>query len=291
MSRVRSVFAAVLSGLAVPAVGQTTLPEANSPAATQLTAFTQARNAEIAASIAAVNAARVNAKIEAMIAKAHEAQFARTRNAEIEATIAAVEAVRTAEFEHARNAEIKTVLAAYRVAQFARQRNAEIDASISAVSVERGREYVRELTARADAERASAREAEFARARNAEIDNAIAASQDAAFARARNAEAEESIAAVNAQRVLLDTGSITTAMLVERPLRQLAAALCWTLTLLSILLMGGGLVARRWRLRRAYSGAKLHLAHEAQSALRTLSRMTDQIRSTTLRLASLDGSR
>ena len=290
MSRARSVFAVVLSGLAVPAVGQT-LPEANALAAAQLAAFTQARNAEIAASIATVNAARVNAKIERMIIKAHEALFARTRNTEIEAAVAAVEAVRTAEFEHARNAEIETVLAAYRQAQFARQRNAEIDASISAVSVERGRKYVRELNARADADHAIAREAEFVRARNAEIDTAIAASQNAAFARARNAEAEESIAAVNAQRILLDTGSITTATLVERQLRQLATALCWTLTLLSILLMGGGLVARRWRLRRACLGAKLHLAHEAQFALRNLSRITDQIRSTSLRLASLDGSR
>ena len=104
--------------------------------------------------------------------------------------------------------------------QFARQRNDEIDASINAVSVEHGREYVRELNARADADRADAREAEFARARNAEIDGAIAASQDAAFARARNAEAEASIAAVNAQRVLLDTGSITTATPVEHPLQH-----------------------------------------------------------------------
>ena len=290
MSRVRSVFAVVLSGLAVPAVGQTTLPEANSLAAAQLTAFTQARNAEIAASIATVNAARVTAQFEGVITKAHEAQFARTRNAEVEATVAAVAVVRAAEFAHARNTEIETVLAAYRQAQFARQRNAEIDASISAVSVERGREYVRELNARADADRAAAREAEFARARNAEIDTAIAASQETAFARARNAEAEASIAAVNVQRVLLDTGSITTATR-ERQLRKLAAAFCWTLMLLSILLMAGGLIARRWRPRRGYLGAKLHLAHEAQSARRTLSRMTDHIRSTSLRLASLDGSR
>ena len=271
MSRVRSVFAIVLSGLAVPAVGQTTLPEANSLAAAQVTAFTQARNAEIAASIAAVNAARDNAEIEAMITRAQEVQFARMRNAEIAATVAAVAAVRAAEFEHARNAEIETVLAAYREAQFARQRNAEIDASINAVSVERGREYVRDLNARADADRAAAREAEFARA--------------------RNAEAEASIAAVDAQRVLLETGTITAPTPVERQLRQLATALCWTLTLLSVLLMCGGLIARRWRLRRGYLGAKLHLAHEAQSARRTLSRMTDQIRSTSLRLASLDGSR
>jgi hypothetical protein len=290
MSCVRSVFAAVLSGLAVPAVGQTTLPEA--AAAAQLTAFTQARNAEIAASIATVNAARFNAKIQAMIAKAHEAQFARTRNAEIEAAVAAVAVVRAAEFEHARNAEIETVLAAYREAVFARHRNAEIDASISAVSVERGREYVRELNARADADRAAAREAEFARARNAEIDTAIATSQEIAFARARNAEAEASIVAVNAQRVFLETGTITTATPVGRPLGQsLAAAFYWTPMLLSILLMGAGLIASRWRLRRGYLGAKLHLAHEARSALRILSRMTDQIRSIGFRFASHDGSR
>jgi len=287
MSRVRSVFAVVLCGLAVPAIGQTTLAEANSPAAAQLMAFTQARNAEIAASIATVNAARDNAEIEAMITKAQEVQFARMRNAEIAATVAAVAAVRAAEFEHARNAEIETALAAYRETQFARQRNDEIDASINAVSVEHGREYVRELNARADADRAAAREAEFARARNAEIDGAIAASQDAAFGRARNAEAEASIAAVNAQRVLLDTGSITTAT----PIKPLATVFSWTLVLLSILLMGGGLIARPWRLRRGYLRAKLHLAHEAQSARRTLSRMTDQIRATSLRFASLDGSR
>ena len=211
MSCVRRVFAVVLFGLAGPAVGQTqtTLPETNSLSAAHLTAFIQARNAEIATSIATVNAARA-------------AQFERTRNAEIE-----------------------TVLVAYREAQFARQRNAEIDASISAVSVERGREYVRELNARADADRAAAREAEFARARNAEIDTAIPASQETAFARARNAEAEASIAAVNMQRVLLDTGAITIATPVERQLRKLAAAFCWTLLLLSILLMAGGLIARR----------------------------------------------
>ena len=145
MSRVRSVFAVVRT--CSRAVGQTTLPEPL--AAARLTAITQARNAEIAASIATVNAARVNAKIEAMITKAQEVQFARMRDAEIEATVAAVAAVRASEFEHARNAEIETVLAAYREAQFARQRNAEIDTSISAVSVERGREYVRELNARA----------------------------------------------------------------------------------------------------------------------------------------------
>jgi hypothetical protein len=257
MSRVRSVLTVVLVGLAGPAVGQTTLSEANALAAAQLTAFTQARNAEIAASIATVNAARLS---EAMITKAHEAQFARMRNAEIE-----------------------TALAAYREAQFARQRSAEIDASISAVSVERGREYVRELNARADADRAAAREAEFARARNAEIDTAIAASQETAFARARNAEAEASIAAVNMQRVLLDTGSITAA---TPQLRKLVAAFCWTLMLLSILLMAGGLIARRWRPRRGYLGTKLYLVHEAQSARRTLSRMTDHIRSNSLRLAS-----
>jgi hypothetical protein len=260
MSRVRSVFAVVLSGLAVPAVGQTALPETNSLAAAQLTAFTQARNAEIAASLATVNAVRLS---EAMITKAHEAQFARMRNAEIE-----------------------TALAVYREAQFARQRNAETDASISAVSVERGREYVRELNARAEADRAAGREAEFARARNAEIDTAIAASQETAFARARNAEAQASIAAVNMQRVLLDTGSIATTTPIDRQLRKLAAAFCWTLMLLSFLLMAGGLIARRWRPRRGYLGTKLYLVHEAQSARRTLSRMTDHIRSNSLRLAS-----
>ena len=294
MSRVRSVFAVVLSGLAVPAIGQTTFPEANP---LWLSGSRRARGVHTSqkrgdrgihkrrhrGTVCRIRARRRRRIQHDDCQRAHEAEFARARNAEIEASVAAVAVVRTVEFEHARNAEIETVLAAYREAQFAQQRNAEIDTSISAVSVERGREYVRELNARADADRAAAREAEFALARNAEIDTAIAASQDAAFARARNAEAEQSIAAVNAQRVLLETGTITAPTPVERQLRQLAAALCWTLTLLSILLMGGGLVARRWRLRRAYLGAKLHLAHEAQSARRTLSRMTDQNRPADLR--------
>ena len=65
-------------------------------------AFARERNAEIDASIAAVEAQR------ALVA------FARERNAEIDASIAAVEAQRA-------------------LVAFARERNAEIDASIAAV--------------------------------------------------------------------------------------------------------------------------------------------------------------
>ena len=219
MSRVRSLFAVVLSGIAIPALGQTTLPETSSLAAAQLTAFTQARDAEIAASIAVVNAAPV------------------------------------AQFERARNAEIEAALAAYRDAQFARQRNAEIDASINAVSVKRGREYVRELQARVDTDLAAAQEADFARARNAEIETAIAASQEAAFARARNAEAEASIAAVNAQRGSLDTGTITSPLSYQSSAIWSAASstFYWALMLTGILLISCALFARReiWKRTKA----------------------------------------
>ena len=140
MSRVRSVFAVVLSGLAVPAMGQTTFPEPSPLSAylarAELAVFTRARNAEIAASISAVTAVRsaeferaVDAEFNTLIAREHKAEFARARNAEIKASVDAVAVARAVEFEHARNAEIETVLATYREAQFARQRNAEIDAS------------------------------------------------------------------------------------------------------------------------------------------------------------------
>ncbi len=209
MSRMRSIFAALLTGLAVPALGQTTRPETNSLAAVQLTAFTQARNTEIAASIATVNA------------------------------------VRTVQFQRARNAEIETALVAYREAQFARQRNAEIDATISAVSVERGREYVRELQARVDADLAAAQEADFARVRNAEIETAIAAWQKVAFARARNAEAEASIAAVNMQRASLDTGSINSPLPYQLSAAWRSSIFCWALMVPGILLLSSALFARR----------------------------------------------
>ncbi len=209
MSRVRSLFGVVLSGLAVPALGQTTLPETNSLAAAQLTAFTQVRNAEIAASIATVNAARA------------------------------------AQFERARNAEIEAALAAYGDAQFARQRNAEIGASINAVSVERGREYVHELQARADADLAAAQEADFTRARNAEIETAIAAWQEAAFARARNAEAEASIATLNAQRAWLDTSSLNSPLPYQSSAAWPSSTFYWALMLPGILLISYALFARR----------------------------------------------
>jgi hypothetical protein len=84
--------------------------------------FAEERNAEIYASIAAVEARRA------------QEEFAQARNAEIDASIAAVEARRAQEkFAQARNAEIDASIAAVeaRRAQekFAQERNAEIDAS------------------------------------------------------------------------------------------------------------------------------------------------------------------
>jgi hypothetical protein len=307
MSRVRSVFAVVLSGLAIPAMGQTTFPEADPLSAylsrAELAVFTQARNAEIAASIATVTAARsaeferaLDAEFKALIARERKAEFARARNAEIRASVAAVAALRRANFERARIAEIDAALASYREDQFARQRNAEIDASITAVTTERGRKIALELQANFDAELASARETEFSRARNAEIDASIAASQEVAFARARNEEAEASIAAVNGRRVLFDTGTINSpsAISIERPIwPSPLSAFYWTLMLLSFVLMSYGLIARRRRLRMGFWGQTYNgrRHRDVQSVRRTLSRLTYQIRSVRLRFALLDGSR
>ena len=101
-----------------------------------------------------------------------EAEFARARNAEIDASMARVEAAQTAEFEKERNAEIDASMAKVALvrseeyaaqvlsekanADFARARNAEIDASLAAVANAR-------------------RDEAFAMARNAEIDASLAA--------------------------------------------------------------------------------------------------------------------
>jgi outer membrane protein OmpA-like peptidoglycan-associated protein len=89
--------------------------------------FERARNAEIEASLAAVNAER-------------ERAFERARNAEIEASIAAVNAERARQFARDRNAEIEASLAAVKAERertFAAARNAEIDASIAAYEAQR----------------------------------------------------------------------------------------------------------------------------------------------------------
>ena len=89
--------------------------------------FAAARNAEIDASIAAVNDERARA-------------FAAARNAAVNASIAAVNAERARAFAAARNAEINASIAAVdseRSRAFAAARNAEINASIAAVEMQR----------------------------------------------------------------------------------------------------------------------------------------------------------
>jgi outer membrane protein OmpA-like peptidoglycan-associated protein len=160
--------------------------------------FAAARNAEINASIAAVNAerahvlalSRTHCKTADSTTPRCEAErareFAEVRNAEINASIAAVNAERARAFAAARNAEISASIAAVnaqRAPAFAAARNAEINASIAAVAAERARA--------------------FAAARNAEINAsiaAVAAERARAFAATRNAEINASIAAVNALR-------------------------------------------------------------------------------------------
>ena len=83
------------------------------------------------------------------------AEFARVRNAEIDASIAAVQARRAAEaFARERNAEIDASIAAVEAqraaAEFARARNAEIDASIAAVQAAARRGGVRARAQRRD---------------------------------------------------------------------------------------------------------------------------------------------
>ena len=209
--------------------------------------FTKARNAEINASIARVNAARLalsttycktpystTPRCEAERAR----QFAKARNAEINASIAKVAAVRS--FEKARNAEINASIAAVkreRARAFAAARNAEINASIAAVEREHARAFVAARNAEIDASIAkvkAVREAQaFAAARNAEINASIAAVERARareFAAARNAEIDASIAKVKAVReaqafAAARNAEINASMLVVRAQRALRLAL------------------------------------------------------------------
>jgi outer membrane protein OmpA-like peptidoglycan-associated protein len=157
--------------------------------------FAAARNAEINASIAAVNAERARVLAQSMTncktansttprCEAERArEFAAARNAEIDASIAAVGAERARAFAAARNAEINVSIAAVdaeRSRAFAAAHNAEIDASIAAV----------------DAERARA----FAAARNAEINASIAASE---------AQRALRLALASARQTRVETGAIS----------------------------------------------------------------------------------
>ena len=132
--------------------------------------FAAARNAEIDASIAAVNAAR-------------ERDFAlrRTSCESPDANLPPCEGEVAANFAAARNAEIDLSIAAVaieRERRFAQARNAEIAASIVAVKAARERDYAEARSAMALAWLHSIRDdrtQRFAAARNAEINASIAA--------------------------------------------------------------------------------------------------------------------
>ena len=247
MFRLRTVAPLfLLSSIATPAFGEGAtshcLLNVNSPLCETERAreFAAVRNAEINASIAAVNAARAWLTLSRTHCKSPDSttprcqaeqarEFAAARNAEINASIGAVKAAR--EFEQARNAEVNTAIAAVKAARarvFAAARNAEIDASIAAVKAERARAFAaarnaeinasiaaveaareRTLAAAQDPDtrawfaalNAQYEEAAFATARNAEIDRSIATVKAVrAFEQARNAEIDRSIAAVKADR-------------------------------------------------------------------------------------------
>jgi outer membrane protein OmpA-like peptidoglycan-associated protein len=276
MSRLRSVAPILLlPSLATPAFGDFNISycAANSSSprceAERTREFAAARNAEINASMAAVNAARAwlalarthcktsgstaprceaERSYELALARTHcksadsttprcEAErvreFAAARNAEINASIAAVnserarvlaltrthcksadstaprcEAERTREFAAARNAEIRASIAAVdaeRGRAFAAARNAEIRASIAAVDAERRRTLAaaesNELGDWLASLNAQYEQVAFAAARNAEIDTSIARVEAVReFEGARNAETNASVAAVKAER-------------------------------------------------------------------------------------------
>lgn len=137
--------------------------------------------------------------------------FADERNAEIDASIARVEVARMAEFQWVRNREIDAASAASAQAKFNRERNEEIEASFAAVANELAREtkeaqeleFVSEQNRLAEASMArvtAIQSSEFARERNQEIESASSASEAARFAEQRNAEIERSLAAVAAAR-------------------------------------------------------------------------------------------
>jgi outer membrane protein OmpA-like peptidoglycan-associated protein len=240
----------LLSSLVTPAIGETGISYcaavANSPRceAERAREFAAARNAEINASIAAVNAARVwltaarthckaansttprceaERARELALARTHckspdsttprcEAErareFAAARNAEIDASMAAVQALRAREFAAARNLEINASVAAVeadRARQFAAARNAEINASLAAVAAARRNKIATtqtpEMQAWVDALNAQYEKIAFAVARNAEIDASMETVKAVReFEHARNAEIAASMAAVEAER-------------------------------------------------------------------------------------------
>jgi len=199
MPRLRTLILPLLSALIAPAFGETASSSCESWNASYCDAqFAQARNAEVNASIMAVEMARAQPASRSACDSADRslspcegevaANFAAERNAEINASIAAVQVERDRRFAAARNAEVEasilTVQAA-RESEFALRRTSceSPDANLPPCEGEVA--------------------ANFAAARNAEIDLSIAAvaiERERRFAQARNAEITASIVAVKAAR-------------------------------------------------------------------------------------------
>jgi outer membrane protein OmpA-like peptidoglycan-associated protein len=233
MLRLRTIIPLfLLSSAAGPALGGTatghcaanpTTPRCEAERARE---FAAARNAEIDASIAAVNAARdwlVLARTHCktsdsttprcMAERTRELALARTHCKSPDSMTPRCQAERAYELALART-HCKTPgsatprCMAERSRDFAAARNAEINASIAAVSAERGGAFAAARNAESNASIAAVnaeRARAFASARNAEINASIAAveaERTRAFAAARNAEVNASIAAVEAQHAL-----------------------------------------------------------------------------------------
>ena len=181
--------------------------------------FARARNAEINASVARVEAERKrafiaarNAEINQSIAhveerRADELAMSLTHCKTPDSTTPRCEAERAREFADARNAEITASISRVKSARdFVAERNAEIEASLARVQAERERRLSLNLThcktpdsttPRCEAERAR----NFAAARNAEIEASIAMVEAMrAVRKARDAQIASSLAAAKAER-------------------------------------------------------------------------------------------
>jgi len=219
----------LLSSLATPAIGETEISycaaNSNSPRceAERAREFAAARNAEIDASIAAVNAARVwldlarthckatdSSTPRCQAERARELALARTHCKSASSTTPRCQAERAREFAAARNAEINASMAtvnAVRAREFAAARNAETNASMAAVKAERVRQFAAARNAEINASMAAveaAREHTLAAAQapdmQAWLQSLNAQYEKVAFAAARNAEIDASMETVKAVR-------------------------------------------------------------------------------------------
>ena len=165
---------------------------------------------EVAANFAAERNAEINASIAAVQVE-RDRRFAAARNAEVEASILTVQAARESEFALRRtscespDANLPPCEGEV-AANFATARNAEIDLSIAAVAIERERRFAQARNAEITASIAAvkvARERDYAEARSAMALawlHTIRDDRTQRFAAARNAEINASIAAVKAAR-------------------------------------------------------------------------------------------